>query len=307
MTAAATDTMMSASETNKSGTVAVLEERYALGELLGEGAMGQVFAARDMLLGIDVAVKTMHPALAKSRRQVARFTAEATITARMLSPHVVKVLGIAVTRAGAPCIVYERLQGETLGQRIAREGSLSLADTVEIVKQTARGLARAHQIGIVHRDVKPDNIFLTRDADGRMLVKVLDFGIAISVAKGSLYSQYELAGTPEYMAPELLFGTHDVDHRADVYALGVVFYECIIGRCPFQGDVAQIVDQLRSGARATFAELRPDLSGAVDAWLDNALHPDPYWRFDSAKTLGNALDAATRPAATARTSLRQAA
>ena len=158
--------MMFASET-QAVTVTVLDDRYALGDLLGEGAMGQVYAARDIVLGIDVAVKAMRTALTSSRRQLASFTAEAAVTARMLSPHIVKVLGLAVARDGTPCIVYERLEGETLGQRIAREGGVSVAETVEIIKQTSRALARAHQIGVVHRDVKPDNIFLTRDSRGR--------------------------------------------------------------------------------------------------------------------------------------------
>jgi hypothetical protein len=237
---------------NEGMQVGFVDERYVLGELLGEGAMGQVFAARDVVLGIDVAVKMMHAELAKSRRHVTHFTSEAKIAARMLSPHVVKVLGLAVTRAGVPCIVYERLEGETLGQRIARDGGLSVADTVEIVKQTSRALARAHMIGVVHRDVKPDNIFLARDARG----------------------------------------------------------ECLTGECPGSGELADIMALLRSGARPTFTERRPDLHGAVDAWIDRALHPDPYWRFASAKELCESLDSATRPIAStqaSRITIREAA
>jgi serine/threonine protein kinase len=289
--------MMSASE-NQGVPVGLVDARYELGELLGEGAMGQVFAARDVLLGIDVAVKIMRPALAKSRRQVAQFTSEARICARMLSPHAVKVMGIAVTREGSPCIVYERLEGETLGQRLAREGGLSLADTVEIVKQTSRALARAHMIGVVHRDVKPDNIFLTHDARGRMLVKLLDFGIAVEADTSGAYSSYQLAGTPAYMAPDLLFGTHELDARADLYALGVVAYECLTGECPFPGEVIDVLELLRSGVRPALVEHRPDLHGAVDAWIDRALHPDPYWRFGSAKELADSFEKATLPAAT---------
>jgi serine/threonine-protein kinase len=293
-------------------TVGFVDERYELGELLGSGAMGQVFAARDRVLGIDVAVKMMHPALAKSRRQVAQLTAEATISARMLSPNVVKVMGLAVTRSGAPCIVYELLEGETLGERIARDGGLSLADTVEIVKQTSRALARAHMIGVIHRDVKPDNIFLTVDARGRMLVKLLDFGIASMADTHGTYAHSQLAGTPEYMAPEVLFGTHDLDARADLYALGVVAFECLTGRCPFPGDVGEVIAQLRTGASAGFTEHRPDLHGELDAWMERALHADPYWRFASAQELAEALEKAARPAAptttqAARITLREAA
>ena len=294
-------------------SVGFVDERYELGEVLGAGAMGQVFAARDTVLGIDVAVKMMHPELAKSRRQLAHFTAEANISARMLSPNVVKVLGLAVTREGAPCIVYERLVGETLGDRLTREGGLSLADTLEVVKQTSRALSRAHMIGVIHRDVKPDNIFLTVDARGRMLVKLLDFGIATMADTQGTYAHCQVAGTPEYMAPEVLFGTHDLDARADLYALGVVAYECLTGRCPFPGDVGAVIAQLRDGANAAFTEARPDLQGPVEVWMERALQADPYWRFSTAKELSEAFETAARPAATAaaqraaRITLREAA
>jgi serine/threonine-protein kinase len=278
------------------GTVTILEERFELGALLGAGSMGRVYAARDLTLGIDVAVKMMHPELVRSRRQLAQFTAEATISARMLSPNVVKVLGLAVTREGVPCIVYELLEGETVGQRLARDGGMSLADTVEIVKQTSRALARAHMLGVVHRDVKPDNIFLTTDARGRMLVKLLDFGIAAMADTQGTYANAQLAGTPEYMAPELLCGTHELDARVDLYALGVVVFECLTGGCPFAGDVEAVIEQLRAGARPVFTEHRPDLAGEMDAWMDRALHADPYWRFASAKELCDGLVKATRPA-----------
>jgi serine/threonine-protein kinase len=309
--AALNPSMMSASE-NEGVPVGFVDARYELGELLGEGATGQVFAARDVVLGIDVAMKIMRPALAKSRRQVAQFRSEARIASRMLSPHAVKVMGIAVTREGSPCIVYERLEGETLGQRLAREGGLSLAETVEIVKQMSRALARAHMIGVIHRDVKPDNIFLTHDARGRMLAKLLDFGIAVEPDTCGAYASYQLAGTPEYMAPEILFGTHELDARADLYALGAVAYECLTGQCPFPGEVIDVLELLRSGVRPGFLEHRPDLHGAVDAWMDRALHPDPYWRFGTAKELADSFEKATLPATTGTTpatriSVREAA
>jgi serine/threonine-protein kinase len=304
--------MMSASN-NVSAPVGLVEERYELGELLGEGATGQVFSARDRVLGIDVAVKIMRPALARSPRQVAQFKAEAEIAARMLSPHVVKVFGVAVTRGGAPCIVYERLEGETLSERIAREGRLSLAETIDIVKQTARALARAHMVGVLHRDVKPENIFLVRDARGGTLVKLLDFGIAVEADATGSYAHCELAGTPEYMAPEVFFGTQAPDQRADVYGLGVVAYECLTGKCPFPGTVVEVLQLLHGGARPELLQHRPDLGGAVDAWMDRALQPDPYWRFGSVREMYESLaNAAAVPAVTrtmqpARMTLRVAA
>jgi serine/threonine-protein kinase len=290
--------------------IGLLEERYVLGELLGAGSMGRVFAAFDTVLGIDVAVKMLHPELVSSRRNVVRFALEARIAARMLSRHAVAVLGLAVTAAGVPCIVYERLHGETLGARIARTGGVCLAETLEIVKQTSRALGRAHAIGVIHRDVKPDNIFLTRDAGGRLLVKLLDFGIAEAADNQGRYAHCQLAGTPEYMAPEALLGMCDVDARADVYALGVVVFECLTGACPVEGDVAQVVELLRAGTRTALTDRRPDLEGPVDAWMDRALHPDPVWRFSSIKELRDELEIATRRATgtqASRATLREAA
>ena len=296
---------------NVGNGIGLLEERYVLGELLGAGSMGRVFSAFDIVLGIDVAVKMMHPELVSSRRNVVRFALEARIAARMLSRHAVKVLGLAVTAAGVPCIVYERLQGETLGERIARTGGVSLAETLEIVKQTSHALTRAHAIGVIHRDVKPDNIFLTSDAEGRLLVKLLDFGIAEAADTQGRYSHCQLAGTPEYMAPEALLGMCEVDARADVCALGVVVFECLTGACPVEGDVAEVVELLRAGTRTSLLERRPDLEGPVDAWMDRALHPDPVWRFSSIKELREELELATSRKAgsrhAARETLREAA
>ncbi len=285
---------MMSTNTNESActTVGLLEDRYVLGELLGAGSMGQVYSAFDTVLGIDVAVKMLYPELVGSRPHVDRFAQEARIAARMLSRNVVKVLGLAVTSDGAPCVVYERLEGETLGERIVREGGISLTETLDIVRQTTHALARAHSIGVIHRDVKPDNIFLTRDSEGRMLVKLLDFGIAEALGEDGSYAHCQMAGTPEYMAPEILLATHEVDRAVDLYALGVTIFECLTGQCPFPGPVENVVAALRAGMRAPFTEHRPDLHGAIDAWMDRALHADPFWRFGTVKELRDAFEAA---------------
>lgn len=277
-----------------SRSVGFLDDRYEVGELLGAGAMGTVFAAKDLILGIDVAVKVMHEKLARSKKDVARFAAEASLCSRMWSPHVVRTLAIAVTRDGVPCIVYERLVGETLGTRLEREGGLPLGLMLEIVKQTARALARAHAIGVIHRDVKPDNIFLTEDARGQLLVKLLDFGIAEASQKDGTYSATLFAGTPEYMAPEVLFGTHETDARSDLYALGVIAFECLTGRCPFMGDLVAVVEQHGAATRPSLTEHRPDLDGLIDAWMTRALDPEPAHRFASAKELAESLELAVR-------------
>jgi serine/threonine-protein kinase len=295
--------IMMSTTTNESActTVGLLEDRYVLGDLIGAGSMGQVYSAYDTVLGIEVAVKMLYPELVSSRRHVERFASEARIAARMLSRNVVKVLGLAVTAEGAPCIVYERLEGETLGERIVREGGISLTETLDIVKQTSAALARAHSNGVIHRDVKPDNVFLTQDSEGRTLVKLLDFGIAEVEGEDGTYAHCQLAGTPEYMAPEIILGTHDADRGVDLYALGVMVFECLTGQCPFPGPVEEVVAALRAGTRAPFTEHRPDLHGAIDAWMDRALHADPFWRFSTVKELRDAFEAAMPKAATATT------
>jgi serine/threonine protein kinase len=302
--------MMSTTSTEpKSTPVTVLEGRYELGALLGAGSMGEVYKAYDTVLGIDVAVKMMHVEHVSSRTRVARFSHEASIGARMLSPHIAKVLGLAVTGPGIPCIVYELLEGETLSARIAAAGgTLSVEETAEIVKQTARALARIHALGIVHRDVKPDNIFLTRDLGGRVLVKLLDLGIAEKVTVGGAT---QLVGTPEYMAPEVVFGSAPLDVRADIYALGVVAFECLTGSTPFSGSVDEVFKALRIGDRPSLLEFVPEMSREIDAWVDCALHADPYWRFSSVKEmmtgLEGALAVAKRSISGERVSIRQAA
>ena len=301
--------MTTTSSATKTTTVTVLEDRYALGALLGAGSMGEVYKAFDTVLGIDVAVKLMHPEHVSSHTRVARFTHEASVGARMLSPHIAKVLGLAVTASGIPCIVYELLEGETLSARIAAAGgTLSIEETSEIVKQTARALARIHALGVVHRDVKPDNIFLTRDLGGRLLVKLLDLGIAEKMTVGATA---QLVGTPEYMAPEVVFGSAPLDVRADIYSLGVVAFECLTGSTPFSGSVDEIFKALRIGDRPSLLEFVPEMSREIDAWVDCALHADPYWRFSSVKEmmtgLEGALAAAKRTTSGERVSIRQAA
>ncbi len=290
------------------GTVGYLEDRYELGSVIGDGAVGRVYAAFDTVLGIDVAIKVMHDEHVRSRSMIHRFAHEASVAARMMSPHIVKVLGLAITHSGAPCIVYEHLEGETLASFIARRGPLSLEETNEIVKQVARALARVHTLGIVHRDVKPDNIFITTQADGHALIKLIDFGVAEKMKPEE--TRKELVGTAEYMAPEIVAGSVDVDARVDLYALGVVAFECLTGACPFMGvRVSDVFTAILRGTRSSLLELRPDLTPEVEQWVDSALQPDPYWRFGSAKELSAALESASKETRTriSHVAVRQAA
>ena len=269
----------------------ILEDRYELVERLGEGAMGIVFLARDLVLDIPVAVKMLRGESCRIAEVVRMFDQEADLSARMLSPHVVKVLARAVSRVGAPCIVYEYLEGESVAARIAREPRLELDEVCTIVLQTARALSRAHALGVVHRDVKPDNLFLVDQPDSRALLKVLDFGVAEKLARPGASGSVGLIGTTAYLAPEVFFGPRPPDARTDLYALGVVAYECLTGACPYAPECYDdLFDHMSRSNRLSVRETRPELPEEIDEWMDRALHPDPFWRFASARELARELD-----------------
>jgi eukaryotic-like serine/threonine-protein kinase len=283
------------SETSQS--VVFAEDRYVFGEVLGTGAMGEVFAAFDRERGIEVAVKRLHPQLAKSYTYVKRFGNEAAICRRMLSPHVVNVLGVAVTRDNVPCIVFERLVGETLEERIMRDGPLSSTDAVAVITQIGRALTRAHQMGIVHRDVKPGNIFLMRNPDGRLHAKLIDFGIAERANEDGELECCDLAGTPDYLSPEQLLGERRPDPRDDVYALAVVAFECVVGRVPFTGELIELVKYASDADVPSVRESRPDLRSASDAWFRRALDRRQDRRFATAKELARSFELVLCPVA----------
>ncbi len=278
--------------------IPTLTDRYELEEALGEGAIGTVYRAWDRDLGIPVAVKIMHARLTRNTELLRRFADEASLSTRMLSPHVVKVLGLAVTEDDAPCIVYEHLVGETLAARLARVGCMSVAETADVVSQVGRALSRAHAVGVLHRDVKPDNIFLVDQPGGRTLVKLLDFGVAETMDIQGEGSDV-IVGTAEYISPEVLFGTARATTRTDVYALGVVAFECLTGACPFPGDhIDDILLGVARGERTSFSVARRDVGCAVhaelEAFFDRAVAAEPADRFASAREMSEALQQIAR-------------
>ncbi|HTQ04697.1 MAG TPA: serine/threonine-protein kinase, partial [Polyangiaceae bacterium] len=236
--------------------------KYRLVRLIGDGGMGSVFEARHEGLGMSVALKFLHEDLAERPGLTDRFLREARVAATIQSPHVAHVTDVDVGQGGVPYLVMELLAGESLQHLLDREHKLAPAVAIDFALQIAAGLEAAHAVGVVHRDLKPDNVFVTPGTGGALL-KLLDFGIAKLLAgqdQRGLTRAGVVMGTAEYMPPEQLYAANEVDGRADVYALGVMLFEMLSGRRPADGDDAQvIVNKVLAGEVLSLAALEPSL------------------------------------------------
>ncbi len=253
----------------------VVSGRYRVIDTIGQGGMGAVVSAEHVQLGEPVAIKFLHPKLARDRSSVERFLREAKATTRIKSEHVVRVLDVGQSESGLPFIVMELLEGADLG-RILNAGPLSVSNAVDFVLQASEALAEAHAAGIVHRDLKPSNLWLAQRSDGSPLVKVLDFGISklSTQAAGDpkLTETQSTFGSPTYMSPEQIRSAKKVDHRTDVWALGVVLHELLTGKLPFDADtvsgvLASIAADPPTPLRACIPSAPPALEAAILACL----------------------------------------
>ncbi|HEX7601374.1 MAG TPA: protein kinase, partial [Polyangiaceae bacterium] len=283
----------------------LLTPNLRLLRVLGTGGMGSVWLASHLTLHTEVVVKLMRPELAREPETLARFSREAASAANVKSPHVVQIFDHGVTPDGAPYIVMEHLEGEDLHEYLERLGALAPAQVGEIVTQVAKALTRAHERGIVHRDIKPHNLFLCRVGDGETYVKVLDFGIAKATAelKGGLdtTSTGAIMGTPYYMSPEQALGQKSLDHRTDLWAVGVVAYELLTGRKAFDGEsVGALAVAICSGNLPVPSSVNRALGASVDAWFAKACARRPDDRFASAKEQAEAFHAAISGAPVSR-------
>lgn len=217
----------------------VVDGRYRIIRKLADGGMGTVFLAEHMLIKRRVAIKLLHAEFAADRGMVHRFLNEASAAGTLGHPNIVESTDMGFTREGIPFIVFEYLEGCLLAEEIQRLGALPVRRTLLIARQIASAIQAAHDARIAHLDLKSDNVFLIRRGDALDHVKLFDFGISRFMAVDSDNTQQGLLmGTPEFMAPEQVTSPETTDCRADIYALGVLLYEMLAGRCPFVSDDA---------------------------------------------------------------------
>ncbi len=216
----------------------LLQETYRVGDLLGTGGMGDVYAASHTRLNRRFAIKILHTRFAKNNEAYQRFRREAQITSELGHPHIVEVVDFNLMKDGSPYIVMEFLEGEDLEERLDRVGKVDITTAVHIARQLGSALAAAHAKQIVHRDLKPQNVFVMKFEDDDWYLKILDFGISKIRGSTSIVTQDKaLLGTPNYMSPEQAEGKTDlVDHRTDQFALGTMIYEMLSGTNPFEAE-----------------------------------------------------------------------
>ncbi|MBI4704495.1 MAG: serine/threonine protein kinase [Deltaproteobacteria bacterium] len=261
---------------------------------LGRGAMGSVWVADHLTLHSQVAVKFMSASVEDDPVSVARFTREARAAANIKSPHVVRMFDHGATEDGVRYLVMELLDGDSLDKRLRTTGPLNLIELAKIVSQVCKALADAHALGIIHRDIKPANIFLT-DSGGELFVRVLDFGVAKFTAEEAIQmtTAGNMVGTPAYMSPEQIFDAGTVDHRTDLWSLGVVAYQALTGKLPFKGvTLGEICVSIKRGEFIPVGALRGDASPHIDDWFATALNIDAAGRFASAKQMAEELELA---------------
>lgn len=261
--------------------------RYVVKERIGQGGMGAVYGAEDTRMGNPVAIKVLFDSVAaEDDTYVERFRREATTASRIQSPHVVNITDLGLTPTGTPFFVMEHLEGVDLGNVILNKGHLSVENTIHIIAQALEGLGEAHAQGITHRDLKPENIFLVAKNGGHPLVKLLDFGLA-KVAhearrageESDLTMIGQTLGTPQYMSPEQVRGGI-IDHRADIYSVGIILYEMLTGHVPFDHENALRILDMHSGQDPISPlSINPKIPKSMEGIILRALEKDPGARF----------------------------
>ncbi|MEQ8458971.1 MAG: TonB family protein [Sandaracinaceae bacterium] len=274
----------------------VLAGKYRIERLLGEGGMGAVYVATNTVLQRKVALKVMNERFASVPAAVERFHREAIAASKVSHPSICQVFD-AGQHEGKPWIAMEMLEGESLAERIER-GPMSVDEVVRMASGALSALAEVHDEGIVHRDLKPDNIFLARSRSGSWVPKVLDFGVAKDTSEGQLNkltATGAVVGTAYYLSPEQAKGLPDIDPRTDVYAIGVVLYECLSGHMPYEAEtITQLIAKMFTEEPRPLDMVAPDVPKQVAAVVNRCLAQEREDRFQTARALLAALEAASR-------------
>jgi eukaryotic-like serine/threonine-protein kinase len=275
----------------------VLAGKYTVREVLGTGGMGIVLAARHDQLGDQVAIKVLLPKALRDREAIGRFIREARTAVKIKSDHVVRVLDIGALDTGVPFIVMELLTGQDLGRILRKEGRQPVAESVDWVLQACVAIAEAHALGIVHRDLKPSNLFLATRSDGTAIVKVVDFGISKALEADldeprdtELTDTQATFGSPAYMSPEQIRSSKNVDYRTDIWSLGVILYELLVGDTPFQGETSSgVLAAISADPAPRLRALRPDAPAALEEALLVCLTKDVAHRYATVAELAEAI------------------
>ncbi len=262
-------------------------ERYRIFDVLGCGGMGAVYEAIDVVEGRLVAIKVMRRSRITDDHALRRFLREGTTTERLDHPRIVRHHAAGELEDGSPFLALELLEGRSLAQELTQRGPLPLDEALAIIEQVLEGLAAAHAAGVVHRDIKPDNLFVEDVLpDEPISVRILDFGVAKLLspdAPASITSQGKLIGTPHYLAPEQILDPDEVREPADLWAAGVVLFELLTGETPFLAEhLPGLLYEITSVAHASPSSARPELPASVDALLGRLLAKEPSARFASA-------------------------
>jgi eukaryotic-like serine/threonine-protein kinase len=276
----------------------VLQGTYRIVSSLAEGGFGEVYLAAHTRLPGNYAIKVLHRNLVRNAEALARFRQEAEITSTLRHPNIVQVFDFNVAPSGVPYLVMELIEGQLLTYRILEADALDPRTAVAIVEQIARGLHAAHARGVVHRDLKPDNVMLLT-ADGvRDFVKVMDFGVSQASWRPDLSDKDHIAGTPQYMSPEQACGLREmIDHRSDQFSLAAIAYTMLTGREPFWGDdMIAVLHQVVHADPAPPSQLTPGLGPNIDAVIMRGLSKQSVDRYPDVLTFAAALRAAVQDA-----------